>query len=79
LLDDNGIHVLTLEDPPEYVIKGANQSPVSGDRGNVLEIEQAWSQAIADAMRLDPDVIMIGEVRDAVSAKMAFRAAMTGH
>ncbi|ECB6455245.1 TPA: pilus assembly protein [Salmonella enterica] len=79
LSDDSGIHVLTLEDPPEYVIKGANQSPVSGDRGNALEVEQAWSQAIADAMRLDPDVIMIGEVRDAVSAKMAFRAAMTGH
>ncbi|EAS1948224.1 type ii secretion system protein [Salmonella enterica] len=79
LSDDSGIHVLTLEDPPEYVIKDANQSPVSGDRSNANDVEQAWSQAIADAMRLDPDVIMIGEVRDAVSAKMAFRAAMTGH
>lgn len=77
--DDPGIHVLTLEDPPEYVIKGVNQSPIVGDRSNVAAVEQAWGQAIADAMRLDPDVIMIGEIRDSVSARMAFRAAMTGH
>ncbi|WP_239043157.1 GspE/PulE family protein [Citrobacter freundii] len=79
LEDDAGLHVLTLEDPPEYVIKNANQSPVTGDRQNSSDIEQAWGQAIADSMRLDPDIIMIGEVRDSVSAKMAFRAAMTGH
>ncbi|WP_175885506.1 ATPase, T2SS/T4P/T4SS family [Burkholderia sp. BCC0044] len=74
-----GIHLLTLEDPPEYEITGANQSPVSGDRGEGANVEQEWANAIADAMRLDPDVIMVGEVRDAVTAKMAFRAAMTGH
>ncbi|EKN6178777.1 Flp pilus assembly complex ATPase component TadA [Yersinia enterocolitica] len=79
IMDDAGIHILTLEDPPEYVIKGANQSPIVGDRSNAAEVEQAWGQAISDAMRLDPDVIMIGEVRDTVSAKMSFRAAMTGH
>jgi type II secretory ATPase GspE/PulE/Tfp pilus assembly ATPase PilB-like protein len=74
-----GIHLLTLEDPPEYEIQGANQSPVSGERGDGANVEQEWANAIADAMRLDPDVIMVGEIRDAVTAKMAFRAAMTGH
>jgi type II secretory ATPase GspE/PulE/Tfp pilus assembly ATPase PilB-like protein len=74
-----GIHLLTLEDPPEYEIEGANQSPVSGDRSNSAQVELEWANAIADAMRLDPDVIMVGEVRDAVTAKMALRAAMTGH
>ncbi|WP_321876051.1 GspE/PulE family protein [Burkholderia cenocepacia] len=72
-------HVLTLEDPPEYEIAGANQSPVMGDRSDSGGEEHVWAMAIADAMRLDPDVMMIGEVRDSVTAKMAMRAAMTGH
>ncbi|AKM32906.2 type ii secretion system protein [Pandoraea faecigallinarum] len=72
-------HILTLEDPPEYEIGGANQSPVMGDRGDAKDEEHVWAMAISDAMRLDPDVIMIGEVRDAITAKMAIRAAMTGH
>ncbi|KJH67572.1 type ii secretion system protein [Chromobacterium violaceum] len=79
LREQTGIHLLTLEDPPEYAIAGANQSPVSGERGDGGEVEQEWAMAIADAMRLDPDIIMVGEVRDSVTAKMAFRAAMTGH
>ncbi|NID04711.1 Flp pilus assembly complex ATPase component TadA [Luteibacter jiangsuensis] len=79
MAEHTGIHLLTLEDPPEYEIEGANQSPVSGERGSSAGVEQEWANAIADAMRLDPDVIMVGEVRDAVTAKMAFRAAMTGH
>ncbi|MBB5390533.1 MULTISPECIES: GspE/PulE family protein [unclassified Herbaspirillum] len=79
MAENTGIHLLTLEDPPEYEIEGANQSPVGGERGSSAGVEQEWANAIADAMRLDPDVIMVGEVRDAVTAKMAFRAAMTGH
>ncbi|EAR4440460.1 type ii secretion system protein [Salmonella enterica] len=79
LEQSKGLHVLTLEDPPEYVIRGANQSPVMGDRNDVANMELVWGQAIADSMRLDPDIIMIGEVRDSISARMAFRAAMTGH
>lgn len=79
LREQSGIHLLTLEDPPEYEIEGANQSPVSGDRSDMTKVEQEWANALADAMRLDPDIIMVGEIRDAVTAKMAFRAAMTGH
>lgn len=64
------IHVLTIEDPPEYTIQGAVQTPVlSGD----------WAGAISNAMRLDPDVIQIGELRDLESATAGFRAAITGH
>lgn len=67
---DRAIHVLTIEDPPEYTISGAVQTPVlHGD----------WAGAIANAMRLDPDVLQIGELRDHESAMAGFRAAMTGH
>lgn len=65
-----GRHILTLEAPPEYPIRGANQTPV---------IDDDWSGAIKNAMRLDPDVLMIGETRDLDSAQGTFRAALTGH
>lgn len=67
---DKAIHVLTIEDPPEYTIAGAVQTPVIGGD---------WAGAIANAMRLDPDVIQVGELRDFESATAAFRAGMTGH
>lgn len=68
---EHAIHVLTLEDPPEYRIRGAEQTPLSkhGD----------WAADIKNMMRLDPDTAMIGEMRDLVSAQAAFRAAETGH
>lgn len=67
---DRSIHVLTIEDPPEYTINGAVQTPViAGD----------WPGAISNAVRLDPDVLQIGELRDFDSATAGFRAAMTGH
>ncbi len=64
------IHVLTLENPPEYKIAGARQTPVIGDD---------WAGGIKNAMRLDPDVIMVGEMRDFTSAQAGFQAALTGH
>lgn len=74
-----GLHVLTVEDPPEYPIAGTYQIPVSNveDDDNLRHL--AFSKAIRGAMRLDPDVIMVGEVRDEASAMAAFRAGMTGH
>lgn len=63
-------HILTLEAPPEYPIRGANQTPV---------IDDDWAGSIKNAMRLDPDVLMIGETRDLESAQGTFRAALTGH
>ena len=73
----NRIHVITVEDPPEYPLKGAVQTPVVADSPEGRS--RAFSAAISAAMRLDPDTIMIGEVRDKTSAKLAVQAAMTGH
>lgn len=71
-------HVITVEDPPEYPIIGAVQTPVT-NADTEEERGRQFQAAIKSAMRLDPDVIMIGEIRDAASATLAMRAAMTGH
>lgn len=63
-------HILTVEDPPEYPLK-ANQSP--------LGHAETWDGAITNTMRLDPDILMYGEVRDLATAQAAFRGGMTGH
>ncbi|MEA1063811.1 GspE/PulE family protein [Erwinia sp. HR93] len=72
-------HVLTLEDPPEYRISGAVQTPIQCDKNDDDAISREWARAISNAMRLDPDILMCGEVRDLHSAVATFRAAMTGH
>lgn len=63
-------HILTLEDPPEYPLK-ANQSPIY--------LGETWGDAISNSVRLDPDVIMYGEMRDLESAQASYTGAMTGH
>ena len=72
------LHVITVEDPIEYPIPGAVQTPVT-NAPTEDERSRLFSGAIANAMRLDPDTIMVGEVRDRASAQSALRAAMTGH
>jgi type II secretory ATPase GspE/PulE/Tfp pilus assembly ATPase PilB-like protein len=72
------LHVLTVEDPVEYPIEGAVQTAVTNASTEADRARQ-FSAAISNAMRLDPDVIMIGEIRDAASAQNALRASMTGH
>lgn len=72
------LHVLTVEDPVEYPIEGAVQTAVT-NATTEQERSRLFSAAIANAMRLDPDTIMIGEMRDKASAQNALRAAMTGH
>ena len=67
---DGTRHILSVEDPPEYPIK-ANQSP--------LGHAETWDGAITNTMRLDPDILMYGEVRDLATAQAAFRGGMTGH
>lgn len=64
------IHLLTVEDPPEYVIDGANQTELG---------QETWPDAIKNAVRLDPDVLMVGEMRDFESAQAGVRGALTGH
>ena len=72
------INVITIEDPPEYVIEGTAQFPVVNATDDDARNEK-FRQAISAALRSDPDIVMIGEIRDKASASLAFAAAMTGH
>jgi type II secretory ATPase GspE/PulE/Tfp pilus assembly ATPase PilB-like protein len=72
------ISILTIEDPPEYTIKGAAQFPVLNATSDDDRREK-FRLAIVSALRSDPNVMMIGEIRDRASAGLAFEAAMTGH
>lgn len=71
-------HIITVEDPPEYPIRGAVQTPVT-NAASEEERSREYQKAIKAAMRLDPDVIMISEVRDNPTARLSIQAAMTGH
>jgi type II secretory ATPase GspE/PulE/Tfp pilus assembly ATPase PilB-like protein len=72
------LNILSVEDPPEYPIEGVAQLPVT-NADTDEERKAAFGAAIRAALRMDPDIILIGEIRDAESAKLAIRAAMTGH
>lgn len=78
--DDVGVNLLTVEDPIESPIRGAVQTPlIIADRSDRELMGKAWGKAISNLMRLDPDVIYIGEVRDNTSATGVIEAAQTGH
>lgn len=68
-----GLKSMTVEDPIEYSLEGVRQTEVNEDIGNT------FSQILRTFMRQDPDNIMIGEIRDAETAVLAVRAALTGH
>lgn len=72
------IHVMTVEDPVEYPIPGAVQTSVT-NASTSAERKAKFEDAIRASLRLDPDTIMIGELRDLASAELAFHAALTGH
>jgi type II secretory ATPase GspE/PulE/Tfp pilus assembly ATPase PilB-like protein len=65
--------IITLEDPVEYQIPGITQIPVKSREG------QSFADKFRAVLRLDPDVIMLGEIRDTDTAKTALQAALTGH
>ena len=67
------IRILTAEDPVEYVYEELSQSEVNEDIGNT------FAMFLRSFLRHDPEVILIGEIRDEETAEMAFRAAQTGH
>jgi len=67
------INVITIEDPVEYELRGANQVPVNEKCGCTFAV------ALRSILRQDPDVILVGEIRDAETAQIALRAAQTGH
>ncbi|VXC24331.1 Pilus assembly protein [Pseudomonas sp. 8Z] len=74
-------HILTIEDPPEYSAEGEgiNQTPLVYDTTDPQAEIQAWAAGISNGMRLDPDYMMIGEIREIFAAVASFRGAMTGH
>lgn len=73
LLNDATRKILTIEDPVEYAIPGVAQSQVRQTVG------LTFASALKAFLRQDPDVIMVGEVRDAETAKIAIQASLTGH
>lgn len=72
-VDREGLNVVSLEDPIEYHIEGINQSQIHH------EIGYTFSSGLRHTLRQDPDVIMVGEVRDAETAELVTHAALTGH
>jgi type IV pilus assembly protein PilB len=72
-LDAETKNILSLEDPVEYHVSGVNQSQVRP------EIGYTFANGLRTTLRQDPDVIMVGEIRDGETAKLAIQAALTGH
>jgi len=72
-LNTPGRNIITVEDPVEYQLKGINQVQVNEKAGLL------FSTALRSILRQDPDIILIGEIRDAETAKIAIEAALTGH
>ncbi|MEM1097272.1 MAG: GspE/PulE family protein [Planctomycetota bacterium] len=67
------LKIITIEDPVEYRLDGVNQMPVNRKRG------LSFADGLRAILRQDPDVVMIGEIRDRETADIAIRAALTGH
>lgn len=72
-LNKDSRNILTVEDPVEYTIDGINQVQVKE------EIGLTFSEALRAFLRQDPDIIMVGEIRDSETAQIAVRSALTGH
>lgn len=73
ILNEEKRNILTIEDPIEYTLDGINQVQLKESIG------LTFSKALKTFLRQDPDIIMLGEIRDAETAQMAVRAALTGH
>ncbi len=72
-LNDIKRNIVTVEDPIEYTLKGINQVQLKENIG------LTFTSALRSFLRQDPDIIMLGEIRDAQTAQMAIRASLTGH
>lgn len=73
LLNTEDVNIVTLEDPIEYFVDGVNQSQVHE------EIGYTFASGLRHILRQDPDIIMVGEIRDRETAALATQAALTGH
>ncbi len=72
-LNEPGVKIITLEDPVEYKINGITQTPIDARAG------LTFGSALKAVLRQDPDIVMIGEMRDLDTAETAAQAALTGH
>jgi type IV pilus assembly protein PilB len=72
-INSEGVNIMTLEDPVEYPMTLVRQTSAADS------VKLDFANGIRSMMRQDPDIILVGEVRDAETAEMALRAAMTGH
>lgn len=72
-LNDTTRKIITLEDPVEIALEGISQIPIDTNQG------KTFGENLRAVMRLDPDVIMVGEIRDVDTAKTAIQASITGH
>lgn len=72
-IKDESVNIVTLEDPVEYKMDGVNQIQVNGDVG------LTFASGLRSILRQDPDVVMVGEIRDSETANLAVQAALTGH
>lgn len=72
-IKDDSINIVTLEDPVEYKMNGINQIQVNADVG------LTFATGLRSILRQDPDVVMVGEIRDKETATLAVQAALTGH
>jgi type IV pilus assembly protein PilB len=73
LLNKDGVNIATVEDPVENRIRRINQTQINP------QIELTFANGLRALLRQDPDIIMVGEIRDAETAQMAVNASMTGH
>jgi len=71
--NEEGVNIITLEDPIEYYLKGANQSQIRP------EINYSFATGLRSILRQDPNIIMVGEIRDSETAELSVHAALTGH
>ena len=72
-LNDNTRNIMTVEDPIEYYIDGIGQTQVN------TKVEMTFARGLRAILRQDPDVVMIGEIRDLETAQIAVQASLTGH
>jgi type IV pilus assembly protein PilB len=72
-LNDQETKIITLEDPVEYKLEGINQSPIDHSK------DYTFAKGLRAILRQDPDVVMVGEIRDLETAETAIQAALTGH
>lgn len=73
LLNDPGVNILTVEDPVEYALDGVGQTQVNSKVG------MTFATGLRAILRQDPDIVMVGEIRDVETAQIAVQASLTGH